>query len=972
MTWRALIVEGDEHERRVNSRESVPKSLARIGDGDSVALDWTVKALKGFGIKNITYFGSYHIEKVISRFADLDFLYSDQSGNGINLNIFFEKPSDDDKILIISATSVLLPEAIEKMTKHNPAVGTDKDGKPAGVIAIDAKELLKLSGEAVSSILADLDVTLSYFPKAIKIDLLDCAASMLDQQGLAKLIFQGKAQTLDNLAHVVREAVFLPRVRVTLADWLLDGNKVIERIKSCFPDQSIVIRSSVKGEDGLNASHAGEYTSVLNVDASSSAELMDAFEEVISSYSLGRSPDKSDEILVQPQLKNFQASGVLLTRDPRLGAPYFLLNEDRVSGRSDTVTAGNAEHIKEEYILWTAKNSLKLSSVKRKLLNIAWQIMQLSRCDSLDIEYVIGKNSEIFILQARPLVAALQTKIVSDEDVQEAIKGTKYFLKSKLEKDPSLFGKTNLFGVMPDWNPAEMLGVSPRPLALSLYQKLIGESAWAIAREEIGYRGLKNVQLILSFSGRPYVDVRASFNSLLPATLDPINCERLVNYYIQTLKNDPSLHDKVEFEVAITCLSPDWEIVERRLNGSGVDTKFLKESLRELTQNILKTNLAFFDIQFSKLNLLVESVDHMQKHPTTCPHENIEQLKHLIENCQHQGLVPFSILARYAFIAMSFLKGFLAVGIISHKQYSDFLMAVPTVASKLRREFNEIKDREKLIKIYGHLRPNSYEITSLNYASDPSRFSRSSKNYNVAKKKMDPLSVLRSSFSEIESSLTKLGLDISVEELITFMTSAISGREEAKFFFMKAVNLILTKIEFFGEKAGLKKETLSYLRLEDLLSMSDQSWVDADFEQLKRRARFNKKKLQVTMALNTPHLITSLEDLSLFVKEGWRPNFITQDCVQGNAIWLDNDSDGDVEMKIVLISAADPGFDWIFSLRIKGLITEYGGAASHMAIRAAEFGLPAAIGVGSNVFQSLVKAKEIKLDASSEKITVLS
>jgi phosphohistidine swiveling domain-containing protein len=260
----------------------------------------------------------------------------------------------------------------------------------------------------------------------------------------------------------------------------------------------------------------------------------------------------------------------------------------------------------------------------------------------------------------------------------------------------------------------------------------------------------------------------------------------------------------------------------------------------------------------------------------------------------------------------------------------------------------------------------------LNYASDPSRFSRSSKNYNVAKKKMDPLSVLRSSFSEIESSLTKLGLDISVEELITFLTSAISSREEAKFLFMKAVNLILTKIEFFGEKAGLKKETLSYLRLEDLLSMGNQSWVDADFEQLKRRARFNKKKLQVTMALNTPHLITGLEDLSLFVKESWRPNFITQDCVQGNAISLDNDPGGDVEMKIVLISAADPGFDWIFSRQIKGLVTEYGGAASHMAIRAAEFGLPAAIGVGSNVFQSLVKAKEIKLDASSEKITVLS
>ena len=41
--------------------------------------------------------------------------------------------------------------------------------------------------------------------------------------------------------------------------------------------------------------------------------------------------------------------------------------------------------------------------------------------------------------------------------------------------------------------------------------------------------------------------------------------------------------------------------------------------------------------------------------------------------------------------------------------------------------------------------------------------------------------------------------------------------------------------------------------------------------------------------------------------------------------------------KIVLIEGADPGFDWIFSQNIAGLITKYGGANSHMAIRSAEF-----------------------------------
>ena len=49
--------------------------------------------------------------------------------------------------------------------------------------------------------------------------------------------------------------------------------------------------------------------------------------------------------------------------------------------------------------------------------------------------------------------------------------------------------------------------------------------------------------------------------------------------------------------------------------------------------------------------------------------------------------------------------------------------------------------------------------------------------------------------------------------------------------------------------------------------------------------------------------------------------------------------------KIVLIENADPGYDFIFSYKIKGLITEYGGANSHMSIRCLELGIPAIIGI---------------------------
>ena len=72
-----------------------------------------------------------------------------------------------------------------------------------------------------------------------------------------------------------------------------------------------------------------------------------------------------------------------------------------------------------------------------------------------------------------------------------------------------------MFGVMPDWNPAEMIGIRPRPLALSLYQNLITDSTWAYQRDNYGYRKLRGFPLMQSLGGVPFIDLRVSFNSFV-------------------------------------------------------------------------------------------------------------------------------------------------------------------------------------------------------------------------------------------------------------------------------------------------------------------------------------------------------------------------------------------------------------------------------------------------------------------------
>ena len=95
------------------------------------------------------------------------------------------------------------------------------------------------------------------------------------------------------------------------------------------------------------------------------------------------------------------------------------------------------------------------------------------------------------------------------------------------------------------------------------------------------------------------------------------------------------------------------------------------------------------------------------------------------------------------------------------------------------------------------------------------------------------------------------------------------------------------------------------------------------------------------------------------------PNFITSQKISAGSFYLGpHNVSKELKGKIVLIENADPGYDWIFAQNIKGLVTKYGGANSHMAIRCAEFSIPAAIGCGEQRFDLLVKSTKLSLDCA--------
>ena len=115
------------------------------------------------------------------------------------------------------------------------------------------------------------------------------------------------------------------------------------------------------------------------------------------------------------------------------------------------------------------------------------------------------------------------------------------------------------------------------------------------------------------------------------------------------------------------------------------------------------------------------------------------------------------------------------------------------------------------------------------------------------------------------------------------------------------------------------------------------------------------------------------KDLRVFLYPESQPNFVSLNEVTAEVVDLTGCSEPSPRLsgKVVLIAQADPGYDWLFGQNIAGLVTMYGGANSHMAIRSAELGLPAAIGVGESLYAQYRRAAVLKLDCGGRHIQVV-
>ena len=169
----------------------------------------------------------------------------------------------------------------------------------------------------------------------------------------------------------------------------------------------------------------------------------------------------------------------------------------------------------------------------------------------------------------------------------------------------------------------------------------------------------------------------------------------------------------------------------------------------------------------------------------------------------------------------------------------------------------------------------------------------------------------------------------------------------------------------------LSKSELSHIPIDEFLKINNHS-ISSSFERHMRAISDVKKEENlITASVRLPQILFDEAGIYIVPFQVSQPNFITNKQITEDCINIYDNDKSSLEGKIILIENADPGYDWIFSQNISGLITKYGGANSHMAIRCAEFDIPAAIGCGEQRYNTLKVAKKIMIDCSSSLIKII-
>ena len=463
--------------------------------------------------------------------------------------------------------------------------------------------------------------------------------------------------------------------------------------------------------------------------------------------------------------------------------------------------------------------------------------------------------------------------------------------------------------------------------------------------------------------------MRASFNSFLPAGLPNLTRDRLVDAWLDRLESNPKLHDKVEFEVAQTVLDFNFDEDFQTRYGDVLEPDEFLDYRNQLAK-VTAANLSL--APGASLPVALKGIQQLEAlQSQRRPLNDLARLPALLEECRTLGTQPFSVIARHAFMAEAILRSAVTRGALSSQRLAAFKRTLRTVTADFTGDFAEAlaqpRRRPDFLAKYGHLRPGTYDITSPRYDQRDDLFAATAQPEPTTSDAIFPLT--RAEAESFQKLFAKAGMpEVEPGQFIEYARQAITERERAKFIFTRHLSDALESIAHWGSDTRLDRDALSHLTVQDLLNhlvspvLNDPELHFADLVEQRRREQENVDGIRLGFLIRDPG------DFYVVPMHRSAPNFVGNRHVEGEPLRLGNQSRGHGQLadRIICIENADPGFDWIFTRNIAGLVSKFGGANSHMTIRCAELGLPAAIGVGEQTFERIAGANRVELDGAAK------
>ena len=717
--------------------------------------------------------------------------------------------------------------------------------------------------------------------------------------------------------------------------------------------KNVIIRSAFKDEDNEGFTNAGKFLSIQNIKSNDKKKLDLSIKKVIDSYKVNN--PKNQYFIIQEMVKNVIQSGVVFAKNEINGVPEVKINFSN-RDETDSITSGKNSG-KIIYYIYKKKDNFKGEKKLNKLhRNIK---ILLNYINPLDLEFCIDKKNNLYLLQIRKLKSP-NNNFNKSKYLNSFNNFEKKLNKLLTTTLPTINGKFTIFSTMPDWNPAEIIGIKPNNLALSLYKILITDDIWSRSRSEMGYKNIENTPLMYSFLGTPYIDLRADLNSFIPKNLNERDSEKLVNFYLNEYKKKPEFFfDKIESELVINAFdfSIDDKLKKIRKILNKDSQKKLKYEIKKLTINIIK-NIKKDIERYQKLKIHLKSLVKKKLY-------SFNKIQELIKIGKNYGTLPFANLARSGFIAVSILNSMENKKIISSDEKEKFLQSIPSITKEMNNELIKFSKKSFLEK-YGHLRPNTYDILSANYKNGYKKYFDFKNLREIKTKNYD---FNKDTKNLITKYLFKHKFQISVKELINFIKLSIEHRERAKLEFTKVINLIFYEIDKIGKRFKIEQNNKKFIDIFDIIKLYTEFKDNNIKKFIHKNIEKNKFDYEFNNSIILPNNILNSKDIFSYEEKINSPTFITSSVVTDEIVFLNNKNfNKNLSNKIVCIKNADPGFDFIFTKKIKGLITVYGGPNSHMSIRCAELNIPAAIGIGPQLYETIKNSKKVILDSRQKKL----